>query len=71
MPAFIDGALDEPAFPVTSTADHQFCGMSLRDYFAGQAMTGCLPGSMTVIPPEEYAKWAYRMADAMLKARSA
>ena len=43
---------------------------SLRDYFAAKAMTGCLPGAMSAIPPEEYARWAYRMADAMLKARA-
>lgn len=28
---------DEPAFPVDSAADHQYCGMSLRDYFAVHA----------------------------------
>lgn len=43
-------------------------GMTLRDYFAAKAMTGCLPGSMTAIPQDEYAKWAYKMADAMLEA---
>lgn len=43
-------------------------GMTLRDYFAAQAMTGCLPGSM--IDPHERAQLAYRMADAMLKARN-
>lgn len=64
-----------PAFPRPATLQESFIyaheqdGMTLRDYFAGQAMTGCLPGSMTEIPPEEYAKWAYRMADAMLAAR--
>ena len=42
-------------------------GMSLRDYFAGKALEGTLPGAMLDV--DEYARLAYRMADAMLKAR--
>ena len=41
----------------------------LRDYFAAKAMTGCLPGDG--INADDRARWAYRMADAMLKAREA
>jgi len=48
--------------PITSN------GMTLRDYFAGQAMQGILFEGMYEI---ETAKNAYAMADAMLKAREA
>ena len=45
-------------------------GMFLRDYFAAKAMHA----SMSLDPAnaassEEHARWAYEMADAMLKAR--
>ena len=43
-------------------------GMTLRDYFAAKAMQGIL---FEGLPPEETAKNAYEMADAMLKAREA
>jgi hypothetical protein len=41
--------------------------MTLRDYFAAEAMQGHCPS----IPPEHAAKRAYEYADAMLKAREA
>lgn len=45
-------------------------GMTIRDYFAAKAIAGHNPGSrLPDIEVEEYAKWAYRMADAMLAAR--
>lgn len=57
-----------PAFP--GDGGSIFCGMSLRDWFAGQALTGMA---------KEYAKdralatdlaeYAYLLADAMLQAR--
>ena len=40
-------------------------GMSLRDYFAGQALTALVPGDS----PDIKANYAYLLADAMLKAR--
>ena len=45
-------------------------GMTLRDYFAAKSMEGMLtrPGSINV---DDDARFAYRMADAMLRARSA
>jgi hypothetical protein len=45
--------------------------MSLRDYFAGQAITGHLAAyNDTADPsPEIAARTAYKYADAMLKAR--
>ena len=45
-------------------------GMELRDYFAGQSISGCRPGSQVCDQSvQDYADWAYRMADAMLVAR--
>lgn len=67
-----------PAFPIPHTIadanDPAFKrgngGMSLRDYFAGQALTGLLAdqkrdGSLTA-----YADDAYAFADAMIAARN-
>jgi len=43
-------------------------GMTLRDYFAGQALAGRLAGSST--PFDIYAaRYVYRIADAMIEAR--
>ena len=59
-----------PAFPMGyhpegNSADH--FGMTIRDYFAAAALQGNL------IEPtasnDDVAKWAYSLADAMLKAR--
>ena len=48
-------------------------GMLLRDYFAGQALAGLIRNehddTIWRVPPAEYARCAYVMADAMLKAR--
>ncbi len=41
-------------------------GMTLRDYFAAKAMQGTIPAHDEV---QSIAKWAYHVADAMLKAR--
>ena len=61
-----------PAFPTTT--EHGFnCGepgMTLRDYFAAKAMQGFLTAEYaSTYRPEVWAKDAYEMADAMLKAR--
>jgi hypothetical protein len=58
-----------PAFPETRWDDKmaqevQWLGMTLRDYFAGQQLCAETVGS-----PDSRARWAYEMADAMLKAR--
>ncbi len=48
-------------------------GMTLRDYFAGQALVGLFSNPRTgekVTTWEEDAAFAYRAADAMLKART-
>jgi len=63
---------NKPAFPLSSAgSNHQrpFVneGMTLRDYFAAQYITGAC--SITVAP-EILAKNAYSVADAMLNARA-
>lgn len=61
-----------PAFP--TTAEHGFnCGepgMTLRDYFAAKAMQGFLTAEYaSTYRSEVWARDAYEIADAMLKAR--
>ena len=69
-----------PAFPVHSVAWKEkgedrvaigTRGMTLRDYFAGQALAGALADPTCDVSPIELAKIAYREADAMLAAREA
>lgn len=62
-----------PAFPHDDRA--QYCereGMSLRDYFAAKAMQAYLSSSAAPrqYSQDVYARTAYEMADAMLKARA-
>lgn len=45
-------------------------GMSLRDWFAGQAIAGCAE-EVSDYTLSAYARDAYLLADAMLKAREA
>lgn len=68
-----------PAFPspainndsrIDWAVEYGYGGMTLRDWFAGQALSGVLA------QPEQTgntatAKWCYTMADAMLEAREA
>lgn len=68
-----------PAFPVAGYtgnrgAVHGTDGMSLRDYFAGQAMAALIvaPGQIgdeARAHQGKAAEWGYVQADAMLKAR--
>ena len=44
-------------------------GMTLRDYFAGQAVTRLMSADGVVPDVGRMAEYAYRIADAMLKAR--
>ena len=46
-------------------------GMSLRDWFAGQALAGIasMSGADFSLSPQDEANWAYERADAMLAAR--
>jgi len=61
-----------PAFPVTiQTSDDStetYFGMTLRDWFAGQAMMGMISYGDEHAP---YGVNAYRIADAMIAARKA
>jgi hypothetical protein len=63
------------AFPTRHTPQHS-SGMTLRDYFAGQALVAMgtwAPGN-SLSDPEKVrqarAEWAYAQADAMLAARA-
>jgi hypothetical protein len=67
-----------PAYPVIGMQDTDSVGMSLRDYFAGQAMTGLMENDAIEVPDAvnadqtiaDYARFAYRCADAMLAERA-
>ena len=61
-----------PAFPIKGpvmSSDEQ--GMTMRDYFAAKAMQGYLgsPEWLREVSPQGTAEAAYRVSDAMLKAR--
>ena len=64
-----------PAFPVTGCVHpngNAMVGMTLRDYFAGQALAGVQQNYLTPkcrYTEREVASRAYRYADAMLFAR--
>jgi hypothetical protein len=63
---------NEQAFPNPHRTD--ITGMTLRDYFAAKAMQGLIASPRGTpdgsdATDEYYAKCAYIMADAMLKAR--
>ena len=52
------------AFP-----NHRSEGMDLRDYFAAKAMQGIMSKEYFDGSYSEVAEYAYKMADAMMKAR--
>ena len=61
---------DDWAFPLQRLYDPENLGMTLRDYFAGQALAAshdrwCINQQSL----EDIGKWCYMTADAMLKAR--
>lgn len=66
-------AKNTPAFPFVAEDESGMMinmGMTLRDYFAAKALQGII--SREASHPdwiEQYAKSAYKMADAMMKAR--
>jgi hypothetical protein len=66
-----------PAFP---SFQRDYHGMSIRDWFAGQALTGLMAnptplidtaGATVLRTPDVMASCSYKVADAMLAARSA
>lgn len=63
---------EAPAFPVTAGHEVYATGMTMRDWFAGQALTGYFACShtphMNAVGREE-AEYMYRMVDAMIAAR--
>ena len=66
-------ALNPPAFPSHRTdllGENAQYGMSLRDYFAGQALLAQLTQPPELAAPCDYAAVAYAYADAMLAART-
>ena len=63
MSAINDGG---PAFPRTGNEYIQGSeGMTLRDYFAGQALAGL----SSAVTRSDAVKWAWEMADAMIADR--
>lgn len=66
---------DEPALPIETTSTPWAPGLTIRDWFAGQALAGmistaaepCLVGLAGA--DDAAAQGAYRVADAMLSAR--
>lgn len=64
-----------PAFPIAVPSEFQWAdsGMTLRDWFAGQILTGYLRDYKVSIHPdnaETIASNAYQLADAMLAERA-
>jgi hypothetical protein len=62
-----DGGKVFPTAPVLPWGDQY--RMTLRDWFAGQALAGLLRDGIDVFGVYATANDAYKMADAMLKAR--
>ena len=65
-----------PAFPTQNEKQigpdtYHYEGMTLRDYFAAKAMQGDVASASqeTALNLPRLAKWAYQVADEMLKAR--
>jgi hypothetical protein len=59
-----------PAFPIEINSEMTCLGMTLRDYFASCMInSGHTFGPKRSLDPDEVAKQAYELADAMLKAR--
>lgn len=55
-----------PAFPCVSPVGHVYTGISLRDYFASDAMKGLVQDKTTSF--DQVVKNAYIIADKMLRA---
>ena len=65
--------MNRPAFPAMhyDLADNEH-GLTMRDYFAAKAMQGMLSENSGIrYSNDELGRFAYEVADAMLKAREA
>lgn len=72
-------AFPRPSYDALNQPDFGTLGMTLRDWFAGQALMGyraaghvtggAFPSESKLRSPDEIARWAYRDADAMLAER--
>ena len=63
---------DEDTYDYQGRRDAARLGMTLRDWFAGQALTGVLaslPDTGHAVNCDSLAAFSYSMADAMLEAR--
>lgn len=58
-----------PAFPVMVPFKKDAEGMTLLDWFAGQAIQGCMRDAKQLPVPAYLARYAYEFADAMLVER--
>jgi len=59
---------DQPAFPITNP--YYSTGMTLRDYFASQALAGAISNPVwDGVKTKTIAEDCYVMADAMMEAR--
>jgi len=65
-----NAGINTAAFPTYFTGEHAL-SMTLRDYFAAKAMQGFMASPLLKVELGEYATAlnAYKVADAMLKAR--
>lgn len=76
-PPFKVPRFDTPAFPRALTGRDPVgqSGMTLRDYFAAQALIGILGsrsgGFLVDVGTDNAPGWAYQVADKMLEARKA
>jgi len=59
----------DTAFPAVMPNGLSTSGMTLRDWFAGQAMTALRECDLGTLKFADVAEFAYRIADAMLKER--
>lgn len=62
------------AFPGKNFTEHGYpngenMGMTLRDYFAGQVLSGFMSAKPMHFDPDDDAAYCYRVADAMIAAR--
>ena len=63
-------AFPGPAFTRTGHPKGHDMGMTLRDWFAGQALAGKMSiDSIEYLTPQDIAERCYRQSDAMLAAR--